>query len=313
MIFTGERFIPTEQGRIRLEHYHRYAIVLSALSDKDVLDVACGEGYGSSMMADVAKSVIGVDVSQEAVDNAKSSYKKTNLTYQQGSASDLGFSDESFDVVVSFETIEHLMEQEEMISEISRVLRPNGRVIISSPNRPVFHEEYGADNEYHVKELDFQEFDLLLRNKFKFVDYYGQRMTMGSMIRPVDREVGSYTAWHDNGETLKQGAGGTMVDPVYFLAICTNDKNDMLLIDPSLVLPDETDLVRYYLGLAKWAQNVVDEMSELQFAHEVRVNQLNAEIDVLQNAILLMKHSLSWKITRPMRMLSLILKKTLRS
>src|SRR5437016_4940004 len=105
MRFTGERFIPTEQGQIRLEHYHRYAVVLDVVAEKEVLDVACGEGYGSSIMADVARSVTGVDISDEAVQHASTAYKKQNLRFRQGSATALDFADASFDVVVSFETI----------------------------------------------------------------------------------------------------------------------------------------------------------------------------------------------------------------
>jgi 2-polyprenyl-3-methyl-5-hydroxy-6-metoxy-1,4-benzoquinol methylase len=65
MKFTGERYIPTEEGKIRLEHYHRYATVLDVVKEKNVLDVACGEGYGSFFMAEVAASVVGVDISDE--------------------------------------------------------------------------------------------------------------------------------------------------------------------------------------------------------------------------------------------------------
>lgn len=71
MEFTGERFLPTEQGKIRLEHYHRYAVVQPIVAGKVVLDVACGEGYGSSFMAEVASSVVGVDISAEAVQHAR--------------------------------------------------------------------------------------------------------------------------------------------------------------------------------------------------------------------------------------------------
>ena len=141
MKFTGERFIPTEQGKIRLEHYHRYAIVQDIVKQKDILDVACGEGYGSSFMADVARSVVGVDISDEAVQHASSTYTKANLMFRQGSATALDFNDASFDVVVSFETIEHLAEQAQMLAEIRRVLRPDGLLVISSPNRPIYSEE----------------------------------------------------------------------------------------------------------------------------------------------------------------------------
>ena len=185
MKFTGERFIPTEQGRIRLEHYHRYAMVLDMVKKKAVLDVACGEGYGSFLMADVAHTVIGVDISDEAVRHASSVYNKPNLKFLHGSATNLVFPDDLFDVVVSFETIEHLAEQEQMLAEIRRVLRPNGALVISSPNRPIYSEESGDHNEFHVKELDFQEFDNLLRSKFLVIEYFGQRLLMSSVIQPL--------------------------------------------------------------------------------------------------------------------------------
>ena len=307
MKFTGERFILTEQGRIRLEHYHRYTVILNALSGKTVLDVACGEGYGSSIMADVADSVIGVDISEESVQHATSSYQKSNLSFQQGSASKLDFSDDSFDIVVSFETIEHLIEQEEMISEIGRVLRPNGVFIVSSPNRPVFHEEYGSENEFHVKELDFREFDELLNRRFSVVDYYGQRMTMGSMIKSVNRTSLSYNAWHDNGDVLQEGTGRGMADPVYYIAICSNDENNLPLVEPSVVFPDEADLVRYYLSLAKWAQSMGKQNEKLKAENK----NLKTEVDLIQNQISLMTQSLSWRITNPMRVFKSYLKKLL--
>src|SRR6478736_3042785 len=167
MQFTGERFIPTEQGKIRLEHYHRYAMALDLIKGKVVLDVACGEGYGSFFMSDTAHSVTGVDISNEAVQHASEKYNKPNLSFHQGSATALAFPDASFDVVVSFETVEHLAEQEQMISELRRVLRPEGILLISSPNRPIYSEESGEHNEFHVKELDFNEFDVLLRAQFE--------------------------------------------------------------------------------------------------------------------------------------------------
>src|ERR1035437_3295480 len=157
--FTGERYIPTEQGEIRLEHYQRYAVTLDVVAGKGVLDLACGEGYGSFLMASVAAKVTGVDVSAEAVKHANSNYaiKANNLKFQKGSAASLKLRDASFDVVVSFETIEHLDEQSKMLAEIRRVLRPDGVLIISSPNRPIYSDIGRYRNEFHVKELDFNE------------------------------------------------------------------------------------------------------------------------------------------------------------
>ncbi len=70
MKFTGERYIPSEQGEVRVEHMHRYAAVQKVAADKDVLDVACGEGYGARLLAASARSVTGVDISEEAVRHA---------------------------------------------------------------------------------------------------------------------------------------------------------------------------------------------------------------------------------------------------
>ena len=256
MRFTGERFIPTEEGKIQLEHYHRYAVVRDLVAGKRVLDVACGEGYGSSMLAEVAVAVTGVDISSEAVLHAEATYVKPNLTYMEGSATALPFADASFDVVVSFETIEHLAGQAEMVSELRRVLRPEGILIISSPNRPVYSEESGEHNEFHVKELDFAEFDALLKVQFPAVRYLGQRMLMGSVIQPLSSGPDALRAWHMEAGTIQDGSG-QMHDPVYFLAICAASEN--LLPETgvgmtSFVHPGKLDLIKQYVGFAKWAK-----------------------------------------------------------
>jgi len=157
MKFSGERYVPAEQGRIRLEHYHRYAVVLDAAKKKDVLDVACGEGYGSFLLAGVARSVVGVDISKEAVQHASATYKMPNLTFHLGNAAKLNFCDASFDIVISFETIEHLAEQAQMLAEIRRVLRPEGVLVISSPNRPIYSESLEII-------MNFTSRSLILRN-----------------------------------------------------------------------------------------------------------------------------------------------------
>jgi O-antigen biosynthesis protein len=261
MQFTGERFIPNEQGKIRLEHYHRYAVVQDIVKEKDVLDVACGEGYGSSFMADIARSVIGVDIADEAVQHASAAYKKSNLTFRQGSAIALDFANASFDVVVSFETIEHLAEQAQMLAEIRRVLRPDGCLVISSPNRPIYSEESGEHNEFHVKELDFNEFDELLKTQFQTIHYFGQRMLMGSVIQPLEGGHRAFRAWHDDGTDLKPNAGH-LADPVYFLAVCSARNVGLPAIDMSVLYPDKLDLIKHYVGFAKWAQRLDQVIAE---------------------------------------------------
>lgn len=82
--WTGERYLPEVVGDIRLEHLHRYLLARELVQGKDILDIACGEGYGSRLLAEVAKSVIGMDISQEAVAHARTCYLADNLHFAQG-------------------------------------------------------------------------------------------------------------------------------------------------------------------------------------------------------------------------------------
>jgi O-antigen biosynthesis protein len=293
MKFTGERYVSTEQGQIRLEHYHRYAVLQELVAGKDVLDVACGEGYGSKILAECARSVTGVDISEEAVQYASVIYPKSNLTFRTGSVTALDFSDNSFDVVVSFETIEHLLEQAQMLAEIRRVLRPDGYLVISSPNRPVYSEESGEHNEFHVKELDFNELDKLLSAQFPSIQYYGQRMLMGSVIQPLAGTHNSFRAWHDDGSNLKANAG-PMIDPVYFLAVCGIRSTHVPSIDMSVVYPEKLDLVKYYVSFAKWAQALDIVVAE----RDARINSLVEDAVKLKELTLQLESQLTKKRQR---------------
>ena len=100
--FTGERFTPECVREIWYEHYHRYAFAQILVKDKKVLDAACGEGYGSDILAETAKQVTGIDIDSKSIEHASNRYKKDNLSYKHESCTQLSFTDNSFDVVVSF-------------------------------------------------------------------------------------------------------------------------------------------------------------------------------------------------------------------
>lgn len=252
MQFTGERYIPTEQGQIRLEHYHRYATVREIVSGRDVLDVACGEGYGSFCLSEKARLVVGVDISQEAVGHARVRYAKPNLAFCAGHAAALAFDEDSFDAVISFETIEHLAEQAQMLSEIRRVLRPDGVFVISSPNRPIFSAESDEHNAYHVKELDFLEFNALLTAQFSSIQYFGQRLSIGSVIQALEDETSTFDVWSDRAGQLAQVAP-SLLDPVYFLAVCSANPMSRPMLTASVFYPNDLDLIKRYTEFAKSA------------------------------------------------------------
>lgn len=182
LTFTGERFLPEVRGTIFYEHWHRYAAATSLVAGKRVLDAACGEGYGSRFLAQAAASVTGVDLSPAAVAHASQRYVRDNLRFLAGSVTALPLADASIDAVVSFETIEHLEGQAEMLAEFRRVLAPDGVLVISSPNRLVYNEAGGEANHYHVRELDRDELAALLAPGFPQQAWYAQRVIAQSAL-----------------------------------------------------------------------------------------------------------------------------------
>lgn len=165
--WTGERLESFIQTRDTIDHLHRYALVLDYIKDKVVLDIACGEGYGSNLMSQQAQYVYGVDIDVETILNAQKKYKKENLNFQNGRADLIPIETNSIDVVVSFETIEHHDKHEEMMLEIKRVLKPDGIIVISTPDKYFYTDKRGFKNEFHVKELYREDFVNLVNNHFK--------------------------------------------------------------------------------------------------------------------------------------------------
>jgi SAM-dependent methyltransferase len=167
-----ERMVPEEaHARIFWEHIARYRFAKDFARGKRVLDIACGEGYGAAALAKAgATSVVGVDISHEACDNARQKY---GLDARQGDAQVIPLPDRSIDLVVSFETIEHIDDPITFLSECTRVLAPAGTLIVSTPNRPVYSGE-GRQNPFHRLEFNEEEFVELLRVRFKSVRLYTQ-------------------------------------------------------------------------------------------------------------------------------------------
>ncbi|GAB2555928.1 glycosyltransferase [Rhodanobacter koreensis] len=297
MKFTGERYVPTEAGEIRHEHLHRYAWCRLLAEGRDVLDIACGEGYGSAMLAAHAKSVCGVDISPEAVAHATAAYAGIEgLRFIPGDAAAIPLPDNSIDLVVSFETIEHHDRHEEMLAEIRRVLRPDGILIISSPNRVVYSELAGYHNEFHVKELDFAEFDAVLKAQFPTVEYFGQRLAVGSSIFTLEPDSHTVTvdAFTDTGSEVVERAA-SLNDPIYFIAVAGMSAEQLQQeLHPSVLFSEAEDLYTHHREVARWAAGLDAETAELRGAHANTVadhektvswaRSLDIELTELRNA-----------------------------
>ncbi len=141
-------------------HLNRYFTAKQYVAGKRVLDVACGEGYGSKLLKSWgAESVVGVDISESALQVANSKFAEEGITFLHHSAEELPFESNSFDVVVSFETIEHLEHPEKFLEEISRVVKFNGTVLISCPNDSYYEKnEQDYSNPFHKRQYTWFEF-----------------------------------------------------------------------------------------------------------------------------------------------------------
>lgn len=286
LTFTGERFHPNLAGEMWAEHWHRYHFVLPLIAGKKVLDVASGEGYGSALMATVAGSVCGMDVSNVAVAHASGTYaERQNLSFSQGSCETLPFGDATFDAVVSFETIEHILEQDEFLSEIKRVLTPAGLLVMSSPNRAEYSDARGYTNEFHVKELYRAEFADLLGARFQYLRWFSQRNAFVSMIVPDAAEAPGGVAAGGETLTITKATPDTpapALPAVYFLVLATNASATLERLTPRLSVFSDSE---------EWAYSdyrKIYQASQLSWKREgelaARCAELERQILALQTA-----------------------------
>jgi GT2 family glycosyltransferase/ubiquinone/menaquinone biosynthesis C-methylase UbiE/uncharacterized coiled-coil protein SlyX len=219
MEFTGERYVPELAGDIALEHRHRYALACALCTNKTILDIACGEGFGSEMLLKAGNRVIGVDVSEEAIRHAAERYQDANLEFRIGSCETIPLPDASVDAVVSFETIEHLVAHDAMMAEIKRVLRLGGLLIISSPDKHEYSDVPHYTNPFHLKELYSREFTELLTQTFKNVEMFGQRVAYGShLYRQIG--TGAVYSYRLNDGSMKPNPG---IDrPIYMVGVASD-------------------------------------------------------------------------------------------
>ena len=245
MQFTGERFIPGTRGEIWVEHWHRYHFAARWAEGREVLDVACGEGYGTALLAGRgAKRVTGVDLAPAAIAHARKTYGSlTNVQFIEASCTKMPLPDASFDLVVSFETLEHIEAQREFVEEVARVLKPDGVFLLSCPNKLEYSDKRQFQNEFHVKELYREELASLLSARFPALQWYGQRPSFFSVIAPE----GTRAAAGDLREVSEQDparAETALAHPLYFLLAASRSQAAIDALPPLLsVLSDRDDWV----------------------------------------------------------------------
>jgi ubiquinone/menaquinone biosynthesis C-methylase UbiE len=262
---TGERLLTTDHFTYKIEHLHRYAIALALSKGRNVLDVASGEGYGSNLLATVAKSVLGVDISGQAVNHAQIKYRRPNLTFRTGAADKLPGEGGSVDLVVSFETLEHHDKHYEMMLEIKRVLRPGGLLIMSTPDRLFYTDLVTYKNPFHVKELTLEEFRSLVAGYFNNVEMFLQKFSVGSFVAPEKTAQGFYEYWGDFDGLYSSPA---LQKQIYL--ICLASDSELPVMGTS-----------FFDGLRAFQNTFVNPLVEANSEFERTIEKLNQTIEDL--------------------------------
>lgn len=218
--WTGERLETNIFSRDTTEHLHRYAIAFEYIKDKVILDIASGEGYGSNLMSNEAKFVYGVDIDAATIDKANKKYKKDNLKYLTGSTSNIPIESNSIDVVISYETLEHHDEHKQMMLEIQRVLKPNGILIISTPDKHYYSDIRNFKNAFHVKELYKDEFLNLISKHFKFSQLLNQAHINGSSLISENETIQKIKFFKGDYSKIENVEN----DLTYLIIIASNDE-----------------------------------------------------------------------------------------
>jgi 2-polyprenyl-3-methyl-5-hydroxy-6-metoxy-1,4-benzoquinol methylase len=302
--WTGERYLPLTDPRItgaqiHYEHLHRYYFAAQYVDKKSVLDLGCGEGYGSFILSKYAQRVVGVDSADETIEHAGRTYARSNLEFVKASILSVPIEEkQSFDVVACFEVLEHVAEHEDLLTEIKRLLKPDGLLIMSTPDKRSYSDEPNYTNPYHRKELYFDQFRELVRRYFANVDILGQRVYVGSHMWTLTRpdEIGGAS---DEFVIKKSGNVYSRAEyeakkPLYFVALASDAQigdgirprsyltdADNTVFDAQLELTNELNLSR-----TKLAQ------------HESTIQLLEAEKNKLTNELSMIRHSFGFRIMR---------------
>jgi len=262
-----ERFDPeTMGGLIKADHEARYRWAAQAVAGRRVLDAGCGVGYGTRILAEAgATHVVGIDRSHEAIAAARTRLG-SGADLVVGDLHDLPYDAGSFDAVVCFEAIEHVEDPERALDEFKRVLRADGILVLSTPNRA----NYLRGNPYHVHEYLPEELEETLRRRFRNADLFAQHPWAASLICSLDQltagdpERGLET-------TVRKAATVEEGEELFVLAVAGNGT---LPVVPSLTMLGDAVDVR------AWERVVASERDLEQ-----------------------MRASLSWRVTAPLRVL----------
>jgi SAM-dependent methyltransferase len=289
--FTGERVVP---GKVEMalwaEHVVRYFLAARWVKGKRVLDFGCGVGYGAEFLkAAGAQQIIGLDIAFDAIRYAQTHDPSQHSRLLVADCQKAALRSASFDVVVSFEVIEHVPSYGDYLREARRLLAPGGILLLSTPNKRIYTDESeSGKNPFHFKEFYYDELRDTLEEHFPTVVIFGQSTCEGPFFANLSRqEPGGPTELlkHFGAKEVGQEPERTRAD--FFTALCSVEPEAPQLRDLpnyfSLGPPDElakakVTLVRLQMDFDErttWAHGLDQQLGE----REQRRAQLQSEFE----------------------------------
>ena len=172
---TGERIILEKETPLMIaRHFSAYRFAAEYVRNKIVLDIGCGEGYGSYHLADSAREVLGIDYDKTAIEYAENRYQRKNLRFTAMDVKDIDLLRNKYDVICSFQVIEHIKDADIFLGKVRDLLNERGLFICSTPNKQDASPNSSEPlNKFHIREYLHEEFKELLGSYFKDVEIAG--------------------------------------------------------------------------------------------------------------------------------------------
>ena len=251
-----------------------------------VLEIGAGSGMNLALYGPLTRYLVALEPSPQLLCRARrrAATAAAPVELVEGSAEALPLADASVDLIVSFETIEHLDGQEVMLAEFRRVLAGAGVLIISSPNKAIYSEETGYVNEFHVRELTRDELAAMLGAHFPQQTWYGQRVLAHSMLWQEQRSLpptAELVALSDDRvEALPAPA-----PPMYFVVVCGAENASLPKLASLSVFDDGAQSLYRDYQRAQLAEKRLywDEIDARRIA-EARLAELVAAVNNLNEA-----------------------------
>ncbi|MEP6714626.1 MAG: methyltransferase domain-containing protein [Terriglobia bacterium] len=279
--FTGERVIPgLVDVNLLNEHLARYRFAARFVRQGSaLLDAGCGSGYGSAALAEIG-TVTAFDVAAEAIAHARTNFGRPGIRFLQAACESLPFADGVFDLVAAFEVIEHLERWGELLREAARVLKTDGVLLVSTPNKSYYAESRAkaGPNPFHCHEFEYEEFESALYEVFPHVRLWTQNHAESIVFSPVHPGAGALDAEADPEPRHAH----------FFLAACSRapiEANEVFAWIPrsaNLLREREHHIAKLEGELAEkdtWLKKLVADHSELHREHEVTVAELRRSND----------------------------------